>query len=274
MVEREFRNSIALLTVSVGQTNLILNQDLALAGFRNIITRLWEIDQADDRKRVLIWVLDLGKQVFGDPDSHRRYVNVQTLLARFKALKLFKEGVTGARWRWLQSRAVIVLRDTLTVRPGAPRLSGFDPNEVLFTAVPPRWAESSEFLALYERQMLQTSYNIFVKQSAMQSSETSKSPTEISKSVGQHLEFQYFAVARVESEAEPAIQGLKLKGPGRDYVQALGGVYGAALQVLGLQAGSEKLWIDGVAIDTANAVEALCHHGFRLLKLDSFVKQY
>jgi hypothetical protein len=57
-------------------------------------------------------------------------------------------------------------------------------------------------------------------------------------------------------------------------VQALGAVYAAAVQVLRLRAGSEQLWIDGVAIDTANAVEELRHHGFLLLKLDSFVKQY
>jgi len=157
----------------------------------------------------------------------------------------------------LQSRAVIALRDTLTVRPGAPRSSKFDPNEVLFAAIPPRWAESPEFLALNERQMLQTSYNFFVKQSAVQSSETGNSSTEKVAPVGQHLHFQYFAVARVKSEAEPTIQGLRLKEPGRGYVHALGGVYGAAVQVLGLRAGSEKLWIDGVAIDTANASEEL-----------------
>jgi hypothetical protein len=94
LLEREFPNSVCNLIVSSGQTNLILNPELGLFTFRNVITRLWEIDQVDGGKRILIWVLDLGKQVFGDPDSHRRYMNVQTLLARFKALKRFREGVT------------------------------------------------------------------------------------------------------------------------------------------------------------------------------------
>jgi hypothetical protein len=269
MVEREFRNSDALLVISVGQTNVATNDDSALVQFRNIITRLWEIDQSGDRRRVLIWILDLGRQVFGDPDSHRRYVNVQTLLARFKALKLFKETDTSARWQWLQSRAVILLRDTLTVQPGVPKLSGFDPNEVLFTAVPPRWAESPEFLALYERRMLQTSYNVFVAPS-----ETAEVSREFSVPAGRHFEFQYFAVARVEPEAEPTVQALNLKRPGRDYVRALGTVYGAALQMLGFGADSDTLWVDGVPIDSAIALEELRHHGFLLLDLESFVKQY
>src|SRR5262249_62133859 len=73
------------------------SSDLALIGFRNLMNWLWAIDRADGGERILIWTLDLGRQDFEDPESRARFMNVEALMSRFKALKRFRESAAEAR---------------------------------------------------------------------------------------------------------------------------------------------------------------------------------
>jgi hypothetical protein len=79
----------------------------------------------------------LGGQDFDDPESRVKFVNVQALTSRFKALKLFKESVTEARWNWLQSRTIIVLHDTRNAQRDNTLPPPFETQHVLFSAFPP-----------------------------------------------------------------------------------------------------------------------------------------
>jgi hypothetical protein len=274
LIATEFQEAAAYFTIGAGQTVLVPRPEMALIGFRNLMNKLWIIDEADGRERILIWALDLGRQDFEDPESRLRFMNVEALISRFKALKRFKESVTEARWNWLQSKTVIVIHDTRSVRPDVPRLPAFDPHHVLFSAIPPRWAGSPEFLALYGSERLQeTNYTIFLRRLAEDSSAAGELSDQIASRVHQHYELRYFGHALLESEetGERQFRGLKLSAPGRSYVEALGTVFVAASHILGLRSTSADMSIDGMKIDPAHAIEKLRHHGFLLLRLEEFM---
>jgi len=271
LIAAEFQKSTALFTVGAGQAVLAARPELALIGFRNLMNRLWTIDNTDNRKRILIWTLDLGRQDFDDPESRLRFMNAEALISRFKALKRFKENVTEARWNWLQSRTVIVLHDTRSVRPDVFRLPAFDPHHVLFSAIPPRWAGSSGFLALYGTERLQeTVYTIFLTR-PREASEAMLSD-ETSSDVHQEYEFRYFGHALLDERGDRRERGLQLNAPGRSYVEALGTVFVAAAQMLHVQSAPAELSIDGMKVDPSHSIEKLRHHGFLLLRLDEFMK--
>jgi hypothetical protein len=275
LIAAEFLKSAALFTVGAGQTLLVAKPEMALVGFRNVVDRLWRIDEADGQGRILVWTLDLGRQDFDDAESRLRFMNVEALISRFKVLKRFREGVTEVRWNWLQSKTIIVLHDTRSVRPEVPWLPAFDPHHVLFSAIPPRWAGSPEFLALYGNERLhEMNYSIFLQRSAEGSLEDGELSNEISSHVRQHYELRYFGHALLKSDEMGGRKprGLQLSAPGRSYVEALGTVYVAAKHILGLPSTPVELTIDGMEINPAHAVEKLRHHGFLLLRLDEFMK--
>jgi hypothetical protein len=265
LIAAEFQKSVALFTVGAGQTVLPPRLELALLGFRDVVNRLWALDETDDEGRILVWTLDLGRQDFEDLESRLRFMNVEALISRFKALKQFKESATEARWNWLRSRTLIVLHDTRSGRPEVPWLPAFDPHHVLFSAIPPRWAGTPAFHTLYGNERLQeTSYSIFLRKSG----ENAPAREHLSK-----YELRYFGHALLTDEkGDRQPRGLQLIEPGRSYTEALGTVFVAAIHVLGLRSAPAELSIDGMKIDPAHAVEKLRHHGFRLLGLDEFMR--
>jgi hypothetical protein len=274
----EFRRSKAMFTIGPGQTMLVTRPKTALLGFREVVNRLWAVDRADDRHRLLVWILDLGRQDFDDYEARKRFLNVEAVISRFKALRLFKDkdADAEARWDWLQSRTVILLHDTRRARPAVPWLPAFDPNHLLFSAVPPSWLPLPEFRALYgsEFERLEESvYEIFLQGSPESSSEAARPMRESSRRPHGPYEFHYFGYALFRSgeRDEPELRGLELAAPGRSYVEALGTVYAAAAQELGLGVPT-NLSIDGMEIDPTHASESLRHHGFRLLRLEDFAK--
>jgi hypothetical protein len=270
LIANEFQDAAVLFFIGAGQMMLVPRPEGALLGFRDLITRLWAIEQRDDKRRILIWALDLGRQDIDDLESRVRFLNVQALVTRFKALKRFRENVSEARWNWLQSRTVIVLHDTRSVQPLVPRLPTFDPNHVLFSAIPPRWAGSPEFRELYGDERLQeTNYTISLRRSSEPARQSAGVPSHALES----FTLRYFghAVLKSEEKDKREARGLGLKAPGLSYADALGTVFVAAAQMLSLQSVPEELLIDGMRIESAHAIEKLRHHGFLLLRLDEFV---
>src|SRR5262249_6221574 len=72
LIAAEFQKSVALFTVGAGQTLLLPRPELALLLFREVMNRLWALDEADDEGRILIWPLDLGRRDFDDLESRLR----------------------------------------------------------------------------------------------------------------------------------------------------------------------------------------------------------
>jgi hypothetical protein len=272
--EAEFREAVAGFVIGAGRVMLVSHPEMVLLGFRGWVNRMMAVERADSQTRILIWTLDPGKHNFDDLDSRLKFLNVESLASRFRALKRFKEEVAKARWDWLQSRVIIALHDTSSGRPEMSQLPDFDPQHILFSAIPPRWAETPNFRALYGHERLQeTVYSIFLRRSAIESTRENAPSGSASSDAGRRHEFRYFGHAVVKSEetGEPKMTGLELVAPGRAYVEALGTLFAAAAQVLGLRNLSGKLSIDGVEIDPHHAIQKLHHHGFRLLHLDEFL---
>jgi hypothetical protein len=264
MVE-EFKHATAVFSVSAGQTTLATRPELL--SFKRLMNEWWKIDKDGSRQRILIWTLDLGRLDPDDPESRARLINVSALRSRFKALEMFVEPDAEARWEWLQSKTVIVLHDTRHVRPVRPMLPTFDPNHVLFSAIPPRWAGSREFLALYRRDGLQeTTHAVFLRQSKNESLERINSVAE------RDYELRYFGHGFIGNDADEP-KSVKLGTPGQSYIDALGTVFLAAAEFLKLP-GHSQVSIEGMRIDQTHAIEKLRHHGFRLLRLDEFMKSY
>jgi hypothetical protein len=274
LMATEFREATALFTVGAGQTGLVTSPDMVLIGFRNLMDTLWKIDSENGQKRVLIWTLDLGGQDFDDPESRVKFVNVQALISRFKALKLFKESVTEARWNWLQSRTIIVLHDTRNAQRDNTLPPPFETQHVLFSAIPPKWAGSPEFITLYGSERLnETIYTVFLKQRPLESIDSS---TDISSQRRLECDLRFFGHSLLKSNerAPPEVRGLPLVVPGRSYVAALGTVLVAAMQMLNPGVLPIELSINDVEINAEDAIKKLNHHGLLLLRLDQFIGRY
>jgi hypothetical protein len=270
LVAAEFRDAVAFFQIGAGQSLIVPPQQDPLVGFRDIMTRLWEIDSADGGGRLLIWTLDLGRRDFDDAESRVRFLNAQALVTRFKAIKELHEPRAEERWNWLLSRAVVVLHDTRSFRPQIAWLPSFDPNHVLFSAIPPLWAESQEFQILYGTERLRkTNYSIFLKRAPQNAAGRTDRP---------RYQLNYFGHAVLnlddKGDAEPRARTLELKPPGRSYVEALGTVCQAATRTLNMGTGNipAQLSVDGMKIDSDGAMEKLQHHGFQVLRLDEFIK--
>jgi hypothetical protein len=274
LIATEFQEAIAYFQIGAGQVVLVAHPKMALVGFRDLMDRLRAIDEADNQGRMLIWTLDLGRQDFDDPESRLKFMNVESLASRFRALKRFKEEATEARWNWLQSRAIVVLHDTRSVRPDVPRLPAFDPQHLLFSAIPPEWVDSPEFTALYGGGRAgQTNYAIFLRKSAEDFSGDRQLTDRTALRASGHYEFRYFGQSLLKSDenGERRPRSLRLNALGRSFVEALGTVFIAASDTLGLASRPSDLFIDGMRIDPSHAIEKLRHHGFMLLRLDDFL---
>jgi hypothetical protein len=270
LIVDEFRRAAAMFVAGAGQAMLVAPPDIPpLISFRNIMNKLWDVERGDARQRMLIWMLELGREAF-ETESISRFMNVEAVLSRFKALRRLKESATEGRWTWLQSSAVIVLHDTSGSAGGgrSGRLPRFDPHHVLFSAVPPRWFGSSEFQKLYgDGRISEANYTIFLSKVSDRTGERRAAPD-------QRYELRYFGNAsfRSNDDGSSHLRSLKLTPPGESYTEALGTVFMAAAQLLGLQGIPTDVSIDDFRISQAQAKEKLQHHGFRLLRLDEFMK--
>jgi hypothetical protein len=268
----EFQKSEATFFIGSGQSVLVTQPEMNLIGFRDVINKLWEIDKSDDHERILVWTLDLGRQDFEDVESRLRFMNAESLMTRFKALKRFKERDTEARWEWLKSRAVILLHDTRSVRPDVPRLPAFDPHHILFGAIPPRWVRLTTFGELFGttfERLPDSNYTIFLKNAAIEEIDQSD---RISSRARYALRYFGLVLLNNDEKGQREVRGLELDAPGRSYVEALGTVFVAARQMLGLRNTPADLLIEGMSIDQAYATEKLRHHGFSLQNIEEFLK--
>src|SRR5271157_5923568 len=198
LIAAEFRNSVALFTVSSKQTLIgPANPRRALIGFRDIITTLWKIEASDEQGRILVWILDRGGEDFEDPEAQAKFLNVQALITRFKALDRFKESATEDRWDWLRAHAAIVIKDTVRDAHGSTRVPAFNAHHVLFDVIPPAWTTSTEFRTLYGQELErkgQANYSIFLRDAVGSVSRGSSSIADRGQEIG------YFANAQFTAE--------------------------------------------------------------------------
>lgn len=264
LIAAKFRDSAALFTVSTQQTLIVVRPKFKFIGFACLINRLITIDETDKKERMLLWILDLGRRNLHDLQSRVRFENVDELVRRFKVLRSFEDRGAPARWDWLKSRAVIVLRDPVTARADAA-LSEFTASHVLLEKIPAVWKASADFRALYGRDLERLSegnYSIFMHESAARETGKNSPDSHTAQASG------YFGHAQFTSGREPdrRVRGLELPFPGDEYEMAFRTVYVAAVTFLGLRRALTPSSIDGT-----KAVEQLQSRGFSLLRLEEFL---
>ena len=256
LIVRQFANSKALISVSAEQTLIVTDPRRALIGFRDLINRLWSSDKNSDEDKILLWILDLGRQDFDDEDARMKFLNVESLISRFKALKLFKEPDTAARWSWLKSRAIIMLHDTHRTETEGAVLPRFGAHHVMISAVPDQWLGSTNFRALYGRdfdKLTERNYSVFLDNS---------SDSTYNINYYGHAQFPIDMKAKEYKEA----RGLELPSPGRNYDDAMATAYIASMHSLGL---GEKNGISDK--EGVSAVEQLRHLGFLILNPEELI---
>jgi hypothetical protein len=242
-----------------------------LWGFRNLMNVFRRLE-SDTRARPLVWVLDMGRQVFEefDVESRQRYIGVQSLITRLKALKLFDDPDREERWEWLRRRAAFIVLDTrFDPKPDMTnvRRPNFHPHHLSFTAIASTWASNSNFRTLYGSELErldQRSFSVFFRTEGWEDDEAGDDEDAV-------VYRRYFGYAQfiqdvMRPHADRVARGLELPSPGASYEQAYRTAYAAATQHLGLSNTSLE-----VAIDGRDAIKQLNYLGFRLLGLDKFM---
>ena len=235
LVARQYEEADAYFIVGT-ERPLVTQSRTELIGFRDIINQLKYIEDADGKARLLVWILDLGRQRFEDFESRQRYLNVQALITRFKALQLFQDRGKQERWEWLRSRAAFVVLDTLYDQPferGVKRPS-FVTHNVSFNAVAPEWAKNTNFRTLYGSELErldQRSFSVFLK------AEGWPAPTDEDEEAKEFVRYFGYASFKVDNKlnSDTVARGLDLPSPGDSYEDAYRTVYAAALDLLKLE---------------------------------------
>lgn len=257
LIAAMFEDSDAYFIVGTERPLVTQSPKTELIGFRNIINRLKDIEESDGKERVLVWILDLGRQTFEDLESRQRYLNVQALITRFKALRLFQDRGREDRWKWLERRAAFIILDTIHDQPvdmRGIRRPSFLGHHVALSAVAPEWAKSPNFRTLYGSELDrldQRSFSVFFNAKGWPSvgveDEDEDEPAVL---------LRYFGYASFGEVA----RGLELPSPGASYEEAYRTVYAAAVDMLKLTRKPDML-----AGDQAKA--QLRYLGFRLMNL-------
>jgi hypothetical protein len=160
---------------------------------------------------------------------------------------------------------VIVLLDTTNQEPVQIhrfKRPNFLAHHVVFTAVPQFWLASPNFRALYGanlERLTQRTFSVFLN----------PSDGQLRADLNDDLRYFGYALFSPDPKRNDALaRGLELPSPGWSYNEASKTVYTAAYHLLGLlNPISDQLSISG-----DEAVTQLQHLGFRVLKLDEFLK--
>ncbi len=267
-----YEEADAVITVSPEHT-LISKPKNELIGFRNLMDSFMTIERRDKKPRPLIWVLDLGDQRYEDLDARRKYLNVQSLMSRFKALKAFEERGSKVRWDWLQSRAVIVLLDmvnfpeqTLSNIGGRNRVlrPAFLPHNLTLSAVAPDWLASTEFRALYGRnldQLDQRNFSVFFNACADWVTPFKWPETS---------DLRYFGYATIEDKD----RGVELPLLPFRYAEGFRAVALASAHILGLNYHMPEAQTPEEMLPGEELLDQLHYLGFQILRLNHFLERY
>lgn len=265
---RYYKECDAYIVVSPEHT-LVTQLKTALIGFRNLMSTLWAIERSDGKKRPLIWVLDLGRQRFDDTDSRMKFLNVQSLLTRFRALKRFDDNEAEERWQWLQSRAVFLLLDTRSANRSIEPIKRptFSAHHVSLATLDLAWLDTDNFRKLYGDKLdkiRERTFNVFYNGSANWSS---------TSGFGENRILRYFGYALFpndKSESNFQSRGLELPELPTHYEEAFNAVIAAGAYTLDIDYPVQEHPL----VSGREATQLLHYLGYLILRLEDFVVSY
>jgi hypothetical protein len=268
LIEKLYRDCDAAVTVAPEQIFVSAGPKTELIGFRHLIDLMRRVEAEDEKKRPLIWVLDLGGPDLTELATRRYYLNVQQLMIRFKALKHFKDFDSEERMNWLTSRGAVVLLDTYgpwRKRVNLSKHPQFSPDHCSLITTPPEWLPSPNFRTLYgsnleEERMQQRVFQIFYN--ASKDWETAPDLEEDLRYVG------YGSFDKSIGVKEG--RGLELPALSSRYTEGFRAVCIAAASALDIGLAPPR----GVHRSSEEAKSQLEYLGYRILKIEEFLSSY
>ena len=199
--------------------------------------------------------------------SRRKFLNIQSLISRFKALRRYVDKNAEKRLAWLHSRAVIVVLDIdeegddISESLGPTRRPSFSAHHVSLTTTANEWLADPKFRALYGsalQNLDQRNFSVFFKASGWPQSKSD-------------LKYVGYALFKHSSERGDYIgRGLELSAlPGR-YEVGFRTVCAAAFSYLGMTGKADEL----LDLDGDEAQRKLKYLGFLMLRLNEFLERY
>lgn len=265
LIVQYFERCDALITVAPEHVLVAAAPKTELIGFRTLIDRLREVERRTAKIRPLIWVLDRGDLNMEDASSRKKFLNIESLISRFKSLRIFFDSEQTERLTWLQARAIIVILDIKQISPAVSPQTFLRPifsaHHITLTTTANDWLKDSNFRALYGRDLDdvdQRSFSVFFKSDGWDQT------TSTMKYLG------YAVFKNPNRPDDYRGRGLELTTlPGR-YEIGFETVCASAFQKLELgENAPEALEIDG-----ETAIQQLSYLGFSVLRLDEFLRQY
>lgn len=268
LLQHYFKECDALIAISPEHI-LVTRPKTALIGFRNLINALWAIERSDGKKRPLIWVLDLGRQRFEDTDARMKFLNAQSLLTRFRALKRFEDNEAKERWQWLQSRAVVLLLDTCGANKSIEPIKRptFSAHHVSLATLDLAWLDSDNFRKLYGDKLdriRERTFNVFYNGSANWSSVSEFGENRILRYFG------YTLVPTDKAKSDFQGRGLELPELPTHYEEAFDAVSAAGAYMIDIKYPAQKRPL----ISGREAIQVLNYLGYLTLRLEDFVESY
>jgi hypothetical protein len=265
VVIRYFRECDAYITISPVHIFVSAGPNTELIGFRDLVDA-WRENEGKDKKKLLIWILDLGGPKLSDLSTRKKYFNVQQLYTRFKVLEHFKDDHAEERLKWLKERVAIVILDTYgDWRQARPlnRLPNFSSHHATVTNINPDWAASPSFRALYGTDLERIDERVFTI--FFNAARNWPSDPQVEQ------DLRYFAFATFKKNPTEGItMGLELPALPERYAEALRTVCAGCSQHLGLKLPHSQ----DTEVSGATALQQLEHLGLRVLKLDEFMEWY
>jgi hypothetical protein len=266
LILRFYEECDAYIAVSPEQTLITPQPRTALIGFRRLIDRFWAIERRGKKIRPLIWILDIGDRNIEDLENRAKFLNVQSLLTRLKALQFFEERDTAERWQWLQSRVVIVIQDSrrdMGAEMNMPRRPSFVAHNISFAAVAPGWLPHPSFRTLYGSNLERVQERNFTVLYNSASTWQSDSEWDVE-------DFRYLGFATFAAQPEAKSRGMELPPLGLRYVEGFRTVCSAAAHTLNISypPGDETLPNGG------EAIQQLRYLGYFVLRLNEFLEDY
>ena len=268
LISRLFRECDVMITVAPEQVFVSAGPKTELIGFRDLIDLLRRVEAEDRRRRTLIWILDLGGPQLNDKSTRRKYLNVQQLIIRFKALIHYKDAEAEERLEWLKERAVIIVLDTYGDWRGSvnlARLPNFSSSHLSLSATTTEWMSSPNFRALYgseleQERMRQRVFQVFFNASADWGSEPDNEE-----------DLRYFGFASFKKSNDQVVgRGLELPALPSRYAEAFRAVCAAATDFLEM----EPIDFKKEQVRAEDAKKQLSYIGYNVLDLTGFMEKY
>ena len=154
-----FSDSLGLITVSRNRT--VSRSPESIRRFQGMFDELRKIDSRDKKRRILIWIVDIGRRQ-ADDDALRALRNLDALAFQFRATALTENPERQLRWSWLHNNVVVIVGSlqssdiercykilNIDCNDGDLEIPWFDANLLNQREIPENWATTKELRMLY-----------------------------------------------------------------------------------------------------------------------------